>query len=148
MIGRLGSVAVSMRVDTSVSCVCVRVCMCACVCVCVCMRACVRVCVHVCVYVCVCVGVKHNIWYCRLINMSIAHEVFGSCVEVVVRGRGVVHQATQQTWTKHQGNLMFVYTTCQQTNKQTNKQITMLTSDAVSAGSRASNSWNPRYFLS
>ena len=57
--------------------------------------------------------------------MSITHEVFGSWVQVVVRGRGVVHQATQQTGTKHQGNLIYVYTTCQQTNKQNNNNANL-----------------------
>ena len=45
----------------------------------------------------------------QLKSWDITHEVFGSCVEVVVRGRSIVHQATQQTGTKHHGNLMYVF---------------------------------------
>ena len=98
----------------------------------------------------------------QLKSWDITHEVFGSCVEVVVRGRSIVHQATQQTGTKqHHGNLMCVFrsiititTTITTTTKTKTKTTTTtttkttLTSDAVSAGSRVSNSLNPRNFLS
>ena len=45
----------------------------------------------------------------QLESWDVTHKVLGSCVEVVVRGRSIVHQATQQTGTKHHGNLMYVF---------------------------------------
>ena len=51
---------------------------------------------------CVCVGLQHviaggDIW--------LTNQVLGSRMEVVVRGRGIVHQTAQQVWTEHETDL-------------------------------------------